>query len=288
MPTVLQNIYRYPVKSMGGQDLASTRLEAKGIPGDRAWALKDERGLVGGKRFPELMSCDARLLSEPTPEQPSPPVEIHCPDGAVCQSDDDQINSLLSGLLGIDVSMWPLMPEDQLDHYLRTPGDPNADPEAELRKVFARTADEPLPDLSQFPAEIFKYQSPLGTYFDAYPLLLMSTNSLAEIQRAAPDSQIDVRRFRPNLLFDLSPDAGSANAFPENEWAGKTLRLGGATLQVEMECPRCIMTIHGFAELPRDPTIMRALVQANGGNLGVYATVLEPGPVQLGDALEII
>ncbi|MCZ6711579.1 MAG: MOSC N-terminal beta barrel domain-containing protein [Gammaproteobacteria bacterium] len=309
MPAVLQNIYRYPVKSMGGQNLTSTRLAAKGIPGDRAWALKDERGLVGAKRFPELMSCEARLLSEPSTEQPSPPVEIRCPDGAVCQSDDDQITSTLSGLLGIDVSLWPLMPEDQLDHYLRIPGDPNADPQAELRKVFARTADEPLPDLSQFPAEIFKYQSPLGTYFDAFPLLLMSTNSLAEMQRAAPDSQIDVRRFRPNLLFDLSSDVATAdsgaaqrpsaerafaenpfpeNRFPENEWAGKKLRLGGATLKVEMECPRCIMTTHGFGELPRDPAIMRALVRANGGNLGVYATVLEPGPVQLGDALEII
>jgi uncharacterized protein YcbX len=284
MRAVLQSIYRYPVKSMGGQTLTSTRLAAKGIPGDRAWALKDEQGLVGGKRFPELMSCEARLLSEPSTAQPSPPVEIRCPDGALCQSDDDQIRSVLSGLLGIDVSLWPLMPEDQLDHYLRTPGDPNADPEAELRTIFARTAAEPLPDFSQFPAEIFKYQSPLGTYFDAFPLLLMSTNSLAAMQRAAPDSQIDVRRFRPNLLFDLSVDL----PFPENEWAGKTLRLGGTTLQVEMECPRCIMTTHGFAELPRDSTIMRALVRANGGNLGVYATVLEPGPVQLGDALEIV
>ena len=64
MPATLQNIYRYPVKSMGGQPLNAATLAAKGIPGDRAWAIKDDerRSIHNGKRFPQLMDCTAELL----------------------------------------------------------------------------------------------------------------------------------------------------------------------------------------------------------------------------------
>jgi uncharacterized protein YcbX len=299
MPAILQNIYRYPVKSMGGQSLTNAALALKGIPGDRSWAVKDEakRSIRNGKFAPELMNCTTRLLGEPSAAEPSPPVEICCPDGspsgttveARMRASNDLAGAALSKLLGSPVSLWPLMPEDQLEHYQRAPPDSTTDPEAALRAVFARTPDEPLPDLSQFPAELFEYESPPGTYFDAYPLLLLSTNAVAAMQRAAPESQIDVRRFRPNLLFDVDFDAGVAQQrFPEDRWAGKTLRIGSVTLKVELPCPRCIMTTHSFAELPRDPTIMRALVRENGGNLGVYASVLEPGTVAVGDQLEIV
>ncbi|MDH3640856.1 MAG: MOSC domain-containing protein [Gammaproteobacteria bacterium] len=284
MAATLQNIFRYPVKSMGGQALEGAALGSKGIPGDRAWAVKDEQGSIrNGKRSAELMSCTTRLLSEPSPENPSPLVEICAPDGTAVTTDSDQVNAVLSNVVGNSVSLWPLMPEDQLEHYRRHPPEPGSDQEAAFREVFARTPDEPLPDLSAFPAELFQYESPPGTYFDAYPLLLLSSNALAAIREGASDSLIDVRRFRPNLLFD----AGSEPGYPERDWCGKTVRLGTVTLQIELECPRCIMTTHGFADLPRDPTIMRTLVKENGGNLGVYATVLEPGTVTVGDVLEI-
>jgi len=283
MPAVLQNIYRYPVKSMAGQAMTTAVLAAKGIPGDRAWAVRDEqRGTIrNGKFTPALMSCAARLLDEPRPDQPSPAVEVRCPDGSVARSDGEQINGLLSKLLGTAVSLSPLVPEDQLDHYRRRPAPAGTDREAALREVFARTADEPLPDLGQFPAELFEYESPPGTYFDAYPLLLLSTNALAAMQRAAPDSRMDVRRFRPNLLISVD----SAERFPEAGWSGRTLRLGSARLRLELACPRCIMTTHGFADLGRDPAIMRALVRENAGNLGLYASILEPGAVAVGDRL---
>ena len=55
----IEKIFRYPVKSMGGDDMQTTFLSENGIPGDRCWTLKDEvrGGIKGGKRFPHLWVC---------------------------------------------------------------------------------------------------------------------------------------------------------------------------------------------------------------------------------------
>lgn len=66
-----------------------------------------------------------------------------------------------------------------------------------------------------------------------------------------------------------------------------TSTIGEVLLETVGECPRCVMTTHGFGDLPKDPGIMRALVQANGGNIGVYARVLEGGTINLGNRLEL-
>ena len=110
----------------------------------------------------------------------------------------------------------------------------------------------------------------------------MSTQSLETMNQLSADSDFDVRRFRPNLLLDV-PD--STHPFPEQEWLGATLTIGEVTLKVESTCPRCSMTTHGFADLPRDTNIMRQLVGNSEGNLGIYATVLSAGVLTVGDAV---
>ena len=206
------------------------------------------------------------------------------PDGTRLSISDEEAPARLSDLVGSPLTVWPLLPEDQLDHYRR--GEPIGaaeDPEAYLREVFARTPDEPLPDLSQFPQELFEYESPPGTYFDAYPLLLISIASLNALAASAPESVFDPRRFRANILID-----SSETGFVENEWAGRRVRIGEAELQLEIRCPRCVMTTHGFDDLPKDPKIMRTLVRENGGDVGIYASVATPGRIRAGDALELV
>lgn len=280
--SILRNIYRYPVKSMGGAALERTSVDAQGIPGDRCWAVRDEErgGIKGGKRFASLMGLTASLQEEPSADKRSPAVSITTPAGETITSSDPQRDAKLSAAVGAPVTLWPLLPAEQLEHYRRTPPEPGTDMEQSLREVFARTADEPLPDLSAFPAELMAYESPPGTYFDAYPLLIMSEQSLATMQQQASDSQIDVRRFRPNLVVDI--DAGG---FPEEQWIGQSLAIGTAILKVEIACPRCVMTTHGFADLPKDHRVMRHLVQQNDGNLGVYASVVRMGDIKVGDSV---
>jgi hypothetical protein len=284
----IAELYRYPVKSMGGERLTSAPLTAAGIPGDRAWALKDEvrGGLTGAKRFPALMSMSARFLAEPGPQRRSPDVRIEQPGGAAFTSSSPDVHERLSTALGSAVSLWPLVPAEQAEHYRREPAAGDTDPTAALRELFARTEDEPLPDVSRFPEVLATHHTPPGTYFDAYPLLIMTRSSLQALaERAAAsgiDAVFDVRRFRPNLLLDTD-QAG----FVENAWVGRTLCIGDVRIRVEMTCPRCIMTTHGFHDLPRDPKIMRALVRHNDGDLGVYATVIAPGRVGVGDTVEL-
>ena len=112
----------------------------------------------------------------------------------------------------------------------------------------------------------------------------MTKASLESLSAARPGSRFDARRFRPNLLLDST----EASGFPENDWVGKRLRVGEAIFRVAMECPRCVMTTHGFADLPEDPGIMRTLVKENGGNVGVYCAIESPGTIREGDGIELI
>jgi hypothetical protein len=289
MPATITDIFRYPVKSMKGHALSSAIMTKRGIPGDRAWALKDEErgGIKGGKRFPQLLSMTPVFASEPNEQNISPTVSITLQDGQVVSSTDPDINATLSKAVGSPVSLWPILPEDQLEHYLRPPMDENVDVEAYYREIFARNPDEPLPDVSLFPEEVLKYESPPGSYFDAFPILIMSRASLIHLNEVAAaaggQSNFDVRRFRPNILLDID-----ANGFPENQWMGRRAKIGSAVIKFEMPCPRCVITTHGFEDLPKDPKIMRHLVKENGGNLGAYVSIETPGTFAQGDVIALL
>src|SRR6056297_1536593 len=133
----IAEIHRYPVKSMLGERLMGATLTGQGIPGDRAWALKDESrgGLTGAKRFPELMGMSARFLSEPTAAQRSPAVRISRPGGETFTSIDDDADARLSRVLGSPVSIWPLQPAENLEHYRREAGPEDTDMTAAMREL---------------------------------------------------------------------------------------------------------------------------------------------------------
>ena len=270
------NIYRYPVKSMMGETLSEADIGEAGIPGDRSWAVRDEKrgGIRGGKKIPQLMTLTAQSGA-------AAPL-ITAPDGDSASVSCEGINAWLSDKLNHPVTLWPLLPADQLDHYRRGAPD-TEDFEQELRAVFGRLPEEPLPDLTGF-EELLEFESPPGTYFDAYPISIMSQQSLATMNQLEGESRFDVRRFRPNLLVDI-PD--TEHPFPEQAWVGKTLSIGNLTLKIEMTCPRCSMTTHGFDDLPRDTEIMRKLVDHSDGNLGVYASVERLGQISLEDHIAI-
>ncbi|RIL04584.1 MAG: Fe-S oxidoreductase [Proteobacteria bacterium] len=275
-------IWRHPVKSMEGERLARTEVGVRGLPGDRAWAVRDEvrGGIRGAKKLPGLMRCRARYAGEPAASAP----EIELPDGTCVRADAPDAAARVGAAVEAKVSLWPLLPETALDHYRRGAPD-HEDVLTELRAIFGREEGEPLPDLSLFPPDVIQYESPPGTYFDAYPILLLTDATLRRLAQLAPASRIDVRRFRPNFLVET---AGGGDGFPELGWRGRRVRVGGALLDAVAPCPRCVMITHGFADLPRDPALMRVVVREADQNVGVYANVTAPGAVQVGDPVELV
>ena len=280
----IRELWRYPVKSMAGERLPEAHLDVLGIPGDRGWALRDEAAgeIRGAKKLPQLMLCGARYLREPAGDT-VPPAEITLPDGATLTTDDPDVSERLSALLGRAVTLWPRLPADERDHYRRGLPD-NPDIIEELRDIFGRTADEPLPDLGVFPAEIMEFTSPLGTYFDAFPLHLLTTASLAALGDGAPAERFDRRRFRPNVFIETP--AGTTG-LTEAAWAGRSLRIGDAVVEVRLGTPRCSMTVQAQQDLPKDPLVLRAIVRDADQNLGVYATITTPGTVRVGDPVRL-
>src|SRR5690606_14937147 len=104
-------------------------------------------------------------------------------------------------------------------------------------------------DLTALPPEILEYESPPGTYHDAYPLMIMTTSALRSLREALPGSVVDVRRFRPSVLVDT----GDAPGHPEMGWVGRRLRIGSVEVEVRTPCPRCVMVTREIdAEVPED------------------------------------
>src|SRR5215203_3905396 len=234
----IKQIWRYAVKSMAGEQLDSCEVGARGIPGDRGWAIRNEitGDLRTGSKFPVLMQCSAVYVEAPS-DGSIAHVGMKLPDGSKLNSNLPDINARLAELLGEAVLLSSLERETSAPHY-----------------------------------------------FDAFPVHVLTTCSLAAMARVNPDADWDVRRFRPNFFVQTDP---GIEGLVETEWNAKTLRLGNVEIKCEMPTIRCGMTIQSQAEIPKDPSILRTIVKHADENLGVYASVARAGNVKIGDVVEL-
>jgi uncharacterized protein YcbX len=272
----VSQLWRYPVKSMIGEQVGRIELDELGVVGDRTWAARDlERGGIrGAKKIGGLMRFAARDLCDGQ-------VEITLPGGASVLSDDEDLNERVSEALDHSVRLEALRPATDLDHYRR--GAPDSDDMiTEMRAIFGRTDDEPLPAFETFPPELIEFESPPGTYYDAFPLLVITESALRSLAEAVPDSVVDVRRFRPSIVIDTDEPG-----HPEFGWVGRSARMGSAGIEFGLPCPRCVMVTREIDDdTPADRAVLRHIVRDLDQNLGVYATVTTPGAVSTGDRVE--
>ena len=133
---------------------------------------------------------------------------------------------------------------------------------------------------------------PARSFFDLFPVSVRTTSTIARLGELRPESRIDARRFRMNVIVGTE-EAG----FVENGWIGCPLAVGDAVwLRVAMPDPRCVMTTLGQDELPKDTDILRTLVRHNRIQIGdaglfpcagVYAVVEAPGTMRIGDRVAL-
>ena len=303
----VDQIWRHPVKSMAGERLDGCSAGRLGIPGDRGWALRDEQTgeITNGKKIPLLMQCAARYCEQPT-NADIPNVEIILPDGTTVRSDDESVNEKLSVALGKQLTLWPRQPAENREHYRRKSaaarivgrmsrnnGFRSLLPtltklpqlSESLREAFGREDGEPIPDISVLPPEVLEFTSPLGTYFDAFPIHIVTKASLDAMAQINSAALWDARRFRPNFFVNTTDDI---KGLVEASWRGQTVRIGSVELKCEISTARCAMTTQAQAGIPKDSSVLRTIVKDADQNLGVYASVIKEGQVRIGDQVELV
>lgn len=277
-------LWRYPVKSMGGEELSNSTLDLRALHADRLWAVRDlELGAVTtARRLPVLLGCTARFLQEP-PAGVGPgdisDVTVTFPDGTeVTSVDRERLDARLSELTGKRVALVSLPPLHDKAAYRGVLAS-----KSDLRNQWALRDDEPLPDFSMFPirklAQLAIYATPIGSFADAYAVHVLTTSSLQTM--AACGGDFDVRRFRPNILLETPLDG-----LVEQRWLGGRLRLGGAGgvgLRVEIPTVRCSIPMREQPGMPADPAVPRTISRHGERCLGVYADIAEAGTVRVGD-----
>jgi len=142
----------------------------------------------------------------------------------------------------------------------------------ELRKALEARSGRPL----------FLLRDYRGSY-DVAPISLISRQTIARIAEETGTKE-DPRRFRPNLLVDLE----GGEAFDELKWVGRVLRIGDtARIAITEVDQRCMMITLDPGTAEASPSILKCVTQQHGQCAGVYATVLTPGEVRVGDAVAL-
>ncbi|MDG6101338.1 MOSC domain-containing protein [Dactylosporangium aurantiacum] len=264
-PVRVVELWRFPMKSAGGERLDAAEITADGLVGDRRWACLDEDGVVVSAKQPRLWE---RLLRVTVAGG-----TVRLPDGrtaALAATDgaggDTDAGALLSSWLGRRVTVTDVVPDGAVLHrfWPREPG---------MIPTWAAGAEAGSDVLSVIGS---------GRFHDFGAVHVVTTGALArlgEVHGAA----VDHRRFRPNLLLDLPGDPAP----------GGVVEIGGVRLRVLVPTPRCVVPSLGHGGGAGDTGLLRTLARhyrmpvgdfGTAACFGWYATVERPGRVEAGQA----
>jgi uncharacterized protein YcbX len=213
-------------------------------------------------------------------------VRIELADGSSVLSDAADVDAVLSRFFGRDVELARAAQNGYtIDQY--HPDEENYDPDGHRDEVVEAQLGAAFFNARGLPSAV-----PEGSFFDLFPLSVLTTSSLDQLSELEPQSRFDARRFRMNVIVDTA-----APGFVENEWLGRTLAIGDdVQLGVALPDPRCVMPSLAQEDLPRDTQILKALARHNridvAGALypcaGVYAVAEAAGTVRAGDSVSLV
>jgi len=243
-------IWRYPVKSMQGEAVEVAEVEGDGVRYDRAWGVRSlgTGRILTGRRRPELLLASARLEGE----RP----QITLPGGGMVNGPGASTDAALSEWLGEPVEL------------VAAGGVPAG--------YFADATDDT--------SSALEWAMPVGRFVDAQPVLLLTDAALAAGAELYPAGDWEIRRFRPNVLV-----AGAPPGWTEDHWVDKTVAIGATAAIIPLApCQRCTMVTRPQPQLDRDLDIYRTLLRHHAGTLGVWSAVARPGPIRVGDAVDLV
>ena len=258
------SIWRYPVKSMIGEELNSSYVTERGLIGDRVYALIDQQtGKVASAKNPgkwgKLFDFHAAFIDSPQTAENIPPVRITLPDGSQIFSNHGEIDRTLSRVLSREVSV--------MNSSLEKPSYEEYWPDIEGLAQRETVTDEAMPP---------------QTFFDIAVIHLLTTSTIDRLRELYPEGRFEVRRFRPNIVVES--EASEENDFIENSWVNMRLRIGEEiVLKVIGPCTRCVMITLPQGDLPKDLGILRTVAKYNQVHAGVYASVHRGGTIHRGD-----
>jgi hypothetical protein len=245
------SLWRYPVKSMQGEECDELILDARGVRGDRRYGVfeVDSETVISAKREGRLLQAAASITSDG--------LRVTLPDGHT-----------MSPGTGLD---------DGLTSWLG-------------RRVVLAEATDIGPATFECPEDFENDDSPRvrwlgveGSFVDESALHLLTRTDLELLSSERPELHWDVRRFRPNIVVDA--DVVSTDfATP-----GQRVEVGDVEIEIQKGCSRCVMTTRPQPNgLERELDILRHVSRVHGNDVGVRARVVRAGIIHAGDVLTVV
>jgi uncharacterized protein YcbX len=254
----VESVWRYPVKSMRGEELPEIFVGFSGVYGDRLYAFKSSAAPAG---FPFFTGRNARamLLYRPRfrdPETAAKPVNL-----AEAKA--------LSLLLSPSANLADLAVE------IETPsGQVLSIDDAELLRE--------LGALASGAHSLSLLRSERGMT-DCRPISLLSLQTVTQLSGEV-GTVIDKRRFRANVYFSLTADG-----FAEDEFVGRRVGVGAEVVVAVLDRdPRCQMITFDPETAIANPEVLRKVARAHEGTAGVYGAVLAEGMIRKNDPVTLL
>lgn len=257
----VENLWRYPVKSMRGEPLDKAFAGFSGFYGDRCYAFKNSAAPAG---FPYLTAREQQqmLLYR---------AQFRHAERAAQPPNLAEAQSLAPGLTP-------------------TNGDPNdfdLDVIAPSGAVFA--VDDPA--LAEMLGEGLRGENRLTlarserALTDCRPVSLISLQTVEQIGDELGFA-VDKRRFRANVYMNF---AAASDGFGEDRLVSRKLRIGSqATIMILERDPRCKMISLDPDTSEHNPEVLRRVAQTHEAKAGVYCAVLVEGTIKSGDSIELL
>jgi uncharacterized protein YcbX len=256
----VDSLWRYPVKSMRGEELDELFAGYAGVYGDRLFAFESA---ASPKGFPFLTGREQRQMVRYRPR-------FRDPNKAARPINQVEAETLSPSLNPVSANPAELM----------------VDVETPDGKTFA--IDDPALIETLHAGLEEKHQLTLlrsdRAMTDCRPLSIFAVQTARKLGEETGVA-VDKRRFRANVYLDLM----SSDGFAEDEFVDRSLRIGPkVTVAVLQRDARCMMIVLDPDTAEKTPAILKQVAQAHEGMAGVYGAVLVEGTIRKGDPVELL